>query len=282
MLTEITTRRTVRVKGAVLCERPSRPTIAELRAVGQPASVTGRRTAEHWTADAYLRKWSPYVTAGALRAGLSANAMTWLMIITGNAAAVAVMFPSWWTAVLAMLLTQLQMLWDASDGEVARWRGTSGATGVFLDKLGHYSTETGIAVALGIRAAGGPLEIGEQPWYLVGGLALALFVALNKAMNDAVHVARAMAGFSRLEDSETVAAPRQKALASLRKVAKFLPFHRMFHSVELTMIIAVVAVVDVVAGDVSGASWLLAVLVTVSPLVLLGHLLAVLTSARLR
>ena len=35
--------------------------------------------------------------------------------------------------ILAVLLTQLQLLWDASDGEVARWRGTSSPLGVFLD-----------------------------------------------------------------------------------------------------------------------------------------------------
>ena len=51
------------------------------------------------------------------------------------------------------------MLWDCCDGEVARWRGTSSPMGVFLDKVGHYTVETLIALALGVRAAGGAGEV---------------------------------------------------------------------------------------------------------------------------
>jgi len=60
--------------------------------------------------------------------------------------------------VLALLLGQLQMLVDCCDGEVARWRKESSPAGVFLDKVGHYSTEALIPIALGIRAAAYPFE----------------------------------------------------------------------------------------------------------------------------
>ena len=66
----------------------------------------------------------------------------------------ALLIPGLWGAVLAVLLTQLQMLWDASDGEVARWRGTSSPLGIFLDRVGHYLTESLIPIGLGVRAAG--------------------------------------------------------------------------------------------------------------------------------
>jgi hypothetical protein len=42
--------------------RPAKPTIAQIREVSQPLSVTGRSNAEHWVADLYLRKISPYLT----------------------------------------------------------------------------------------------------------------------------------------------------------------------------------------------------------------------------
>jgi len=41
-----------------MTSRPSKPTIAQIREISQPASVTGRSNAEHWIADLYLRKIS--------------------------------------------------------------------------------------------------------------------------------------------------------------------------------------------------------------------------------
>ena len=43
-----------------MTDRPAKPTIAQIREVSQPVSVTGRSNAEHWVADLYLRKLSPY------------------------------------------------------------------------------------------------------------------------------------------------------------------------------------------------------------------------------
>ena len=66
------------------------------------------------------------------------------------------------------------MLLDCCDGEVARWRQTSSPRGVYLDRVGHYVAECGIAVALGIRAAGGP-QLGSV--WVSAGLLLGLLVA---------------------------------------------------------------------------------------------------------
>ena len=117
-------------------DRPASPTIAQLREVTQPPAIRGRRTAEHWTGDLYMRRVSPYLTRLLLRAGFSANAVTVFMIISGAASGFALLVPGLAGAVLAVALTQLQMLWDASDGEVARWRGTSSPLGIFLDRVG--------------------------------------------------------------------------------------------------------------------------------------------------
>ena len=59
-------------------QRPARPTIAQIREVSQPPSVTGRSNAEHWIADLYLRKISPYVTRILLRTPITANGVLWL------------------------------------------------------------------------------------------------------------------------------------------------------------------------------------------------------------
>ena len=134
--------------------RPSRPTIAQIREISQPASVTGRSTAEHWIADLYQRKISPYLTRVFIRLGFSANAVTWLMIIVALSIGPALLISGWVGIALALFLSHLQMLIDCCDGEVARWRNTKSPMGVFLDKLGHYGAETLIPICFGLRLAG--------------------------------------------------------------------------------------------------------------------------------
>jgi phosphatidylglycerophosphate synthase len=263
-------------------ERPRRPTIAQLREVTQPPAVRGRRTAEHWTGDLYMRRISPYVTRALLPTGISANGVTWLMIVFGWAAACALLLPGLPGVLLAVLGTQLQMMWDAADGEVARWRGTSSPMGVFLDKVGHYTVETFIALALGVRAAGGLREITHHlGWVLLGAL-LAWLLCLNKALNDMVHAARAAAGLERLPDTASVSAPRQGLLARLRSAARFVPFHRIYHSIELSLIVLAVGIVDAAAGGLGATRVLLAVLVPLAALSVLGHFVAIVTSRRVR
>lgn len=124
-----------------MIERPIRPTVAQVREVGQPPSVRGRANSEHWVADVYLRSISPHLTRLLLRTSISANQVTWLMIASGASAAFVLLIPGLPGAVLAVFMGQLQMLWDCCDGEVARWRQTSSPKGVFLDRVGHYTTE---------------------------------------------------------------------------------------------------------------------------------------------
>jgi phosphatidylglycerophosphate synthase len=259
---------------------PERPSIAELRAVTQPPSVTGRRSAEHWTGDLYQRRLSPYVTRVLLSTAITANGVTVLMIVTGAAAGAALLVPGLLGAVLAALLGQLQMLWDCCDGEVARWRQTFSPTGFFLDKVGHTVAESAIPLALGVRADGGFGSLGG--WTTLGAV-LAVLVLVNKSLNDAVHIARAANDLPRRQDRAEEAAPRVSSVARLRSMARFVPFHRVFHSVEMTLLALVAAVVDAASGGGLDATRLLvAVLVPVAAVTVLGHLAAVLTSSRLR
>lgn len=233
-------------------------------------------------ADVYLRRLSPYLTRALLRTPISANGVTWLMIVTGMSAAFALLIPGLPGAVLAALLGQMQMLWDCSDGEVARWRQTTSPAGVFLDRVGHYATEGLIPIALGLRAAGFP-EAGwlETPWPFVGAL-LAVIILWNKALNDMVHVARAYNGMPRLEEKADVAAPRSSGLRRLRSVARVFPFYRAYHSVELTLLALVAAIVDAALGDLAATRVLVGALALLGVLTLVGHLAAILSSSRLR
>lgn len=262
---------------------PVRPeSFAQLRAIAQPPEVRARRNAEHWTANLYLRNLSPYVTWVLLKTPISANGVTVIMIFTGWMIAASLLIPGIWGALLALFFCQLQMLIDCCDGEVARWRKTSSPAGAFLDAVGHYSTETLIPIALAIRAAGYPFETPEDYLWTTLGMLLAIVVILNKALNDMVRVARANFGAPKLTYSETESAPTGGLLPTLRRIAKFLPFHRLFHSVEMTMVIFVGAVVGLFVGDAVAARWTLVFLLVLSVITIAGHFLAIVTSKRLR
>lgn len=262
--------------------RPIRPTVAEVRAVCQPDAVRLRANSEHWVADVYLRDISPYLTRLLLRTSISANGVTALMILTGMGAAFALLIPGLPGVVLAAILGQLQMLWDCSDGEVARWRRTSSPKGVFLDRVGHYTTEGLIPIALGLRAAGFPDNDWLQtPWPLIGAL-LAVLVLFNKALNDMVHVSRAYNGLPKLADTKGVGAPQVSGVRRLRALARFFPFYRAYHSVELTLLALVAGVIDVFLGDLTATRILVAGLAILGVVTIIGHFVAIMSSSKLR
>jgi phosphatidylglycerophosphate synthase len=259
--------------------RSSRPSIAELRAATQPPSIFARNSGEHWAGRLYVRRVSPYATRLLLRAGLSPDAATWLMIATGLAAALTLTLPGPAAALAAALLIQLQILLDCSDGELARWQGRSSATGVYLDRLGHHLTEAALPIALGIRADGGWDSI--DGWTTVA-LVVAVLVLLVKAETTLVDVARAASGKPPVQDTRAVAAPRGSMLRRLRRAAGRVPFFRAFVAVEATLLALAAALADTLAGDLRATRALLVALVPVAAVTAVGHLLAILTSDRLR
>ena len=260
--------------------RPS--SIAELRRVTQPPEVRQRANAEHWTASLYLRGISPYLTWVLLKTSVSANGVTGLMILVGWSTAAALLVPGIGGALLAVVLGQLQMLVDCCDGEVARWRNTRSPAGVFLDKVGHYSTEGLIPVVLGIRAAGYPFDAPVDFGWTTAGFALALVIVLNKALNDMVHVARAHAGLGKLADRKSEAIPDQALVAKLRRAARFVPFHRLYHSVELTLLVFGASIVGLLTGQPATDRILLLALLGFSLPAIAGHFLAIMASKRVR
>lgn len=248
----------------------------------QPPAVRGRRNSEHWVADLYLRRLSPYLTRLLLPTGISANGVTWIMIATGASAGLALLVPGMPGAILALVLGQLQMLWDCADGEVARWRATFSPAGTFLDKIGHYTAESVIPVCLGWRAAGSSASWSEPGPYVYAGALLALVVMFNKALNDMVHVSRAFAGLSRLEDAAEVGTPTRTGLARVRSLVRYLPFNRIYHSVEMTILVFLAAVGDVIVGGLGVTRGLLVAMLALAVPTVVGHVLAILSSTKLR
>ena len=255
-----------------MSDRPTRPTIAQIREISQPVSVTGRSTSEHWVADLYQRKLSPYLTRILLRTSISANGVTWLMIIVGASIGPALLIQGWVGIALALFLSQLQMLIDCCDGEVARWRDTKSPMGIFLDKLGHYLAESLIPICFGLRLAGFPEKPVDSSIYPYLGALLAILVIFNKGLNDAVHVARAFSGLAKIQDQKGVNLPRKGVLRSLRKVFIYLPAQRMFHSIEFTIFVAIFGSYSISLN----IAFAIALFVTA------GHITAIVSSSKLR
>ncbi|MFL4474812.1 CDP-alcohol phosphatidyltransferase family protein [Paeniglutamicibacter sp. MACA_103] len=268
--------------------RPANPTLEQLRAVCQPPEVRARRNAEHWTAELYLRHISIYLTAVLVRTRISANGVTGLMILAGWLMSAALLIPGVWGPLLAVVLSQVQLYFDCSDGEVARWRGTQSPRGIFIDMVGHHTTEALIPIALGYRVF---VELqtqgadASQAWpTLFIAAVLSVLLVLNRSQSLMVHAARSMAGLGKLPDTaEARAVSRTSLVGKLRSAARFAPFHKMLHAVELSLLILVLSVVSAVVGVPGIAEkWMLWILLPAVVLVNIGHFVATMASSRLR
>jgi len=247
--------------------------------------VRARRNAEHWTAELYLRHISIYLTALLIRTPISANGVTGLMILSGWAMSAALFVPGIWGPLLAVVLSQLQLYFDCCDGEVARWRQTQGPKGIFIDMVGHHTTEALLPIALAFRIALGDRgdAAGLDYRILFIGALVALLLVLNRSLSLMVHAARGMAGLGKLPDTgEARAIPATSVLGKLRRAARFLPFHRLLHAVELSLLVLAVSIVSAVLAQPGLAeSWLLWALLPVTLFVNLGHFTATMASSRL-
>jgi hypothetical protein len=151
--------------------------------------------------------------------------------------------------------------------------------GVYLDRIGHWFTEAALPIALGMRADGGWDELGT---YTTLGLLIAVLVLLIKGESALVTVARAESGRPPAADTRAVAAPRASGLRRLRRAAGVLPFYRAFVAVEATLLALAAAIVDTFVDDLGATRVLVVALVAVAAVTAAGHLLAILTSDRLR
>lgn len=258
----------------------SAPSLAELRSRGQPQAVLDRLNDEHWAGRLYMRKVSPFATWVFARLGWSPNAVTAAFILCGVAAGVVIAHRGLATAIVGALLIQAYLLFDCSDGELARWSGRTSAGGVYLDGIGHYLGESALLVGLGFRAQGHLTVAGD---YVTAGLAAALLAMLVKAETDNVVVARVKSGLPSSPDAGDAAlAPTGAGLAKARKLASVLRLHRITHAIELSMLVLLAAIVDTVRGDLLATRVLILTCLVVAALMVLAHLVAIMASRRLR
>ena len=256
----------------------SGPSLAELRATGQPPEVIERLNDEHWAGRLYMRRVSPRATWVFARLGWSPNAVTVAFIVCGVAAGVIVALGGLWSAIVAAILIQAYLLFDCSDGELARWSGRFSPAGIYLDLIGHYLGEAALLTGLGFRAQG---QLTVSGPYVTAGLAAALLAMLVKAETDNVIVARAKSGLPQSHADEALA-PHSPGLALARRLAAGLKVHRIIQAVELSLLILVAAIIDAIAGNLTATRVLLLGCLVIAGLLVVAHLVAIVTSRRLR
>ena len=244
-----------------------------------PPGLLDRNSGEHWAGRLYVRRYSPHVTRLLLRTPLTPNMVTWLMILVGLGAAAVLTLPGLWAAAAALVLIQMQILLDCVDGEMARWQQRFSPVGIYLDRFGHYFTETLLPIGLGIRADGGWDSIGG--WTSLG-LLIAVLALMVRTESALVHVARMEAGKPPAPDTREAAAPRASGLRRLRRALGLLPFYRAFVAVEATLLAFAAAVADELTGGLDGTRTLVILLMPAAAITAVGHLFAILTSSRLR
>ena len=79
-----------------------------------------------------------------------------------------------------------------------------------------------------------------------------------------------------------MSAPSSSPLRRARALARFFPFHRSYHSVELILLALIAAIGDAIVGDLSITRFLVAFLAVFGVVTIVGHLAAILSSSRLR
>jgi phosphatidylglycerophosphate synthase len=200
------------------------------------------------------------------------------MTVTGVGAAGVLLWPSWWSVLICHLLLELQILFDCSDGEIARARGTTSPAGVYLDRIGHYLTEGLLPLAVGIHVDGGLDH--TSGWTTLGALT-SVVVLWNKCFGDLIHVARTYARLPLMSEDASLAAVRVGLLRRIRASLRAFPFFRSFVAFEFSLITLGFAVIDRIVGS---HDWLQGWAIAMLPLAVLlaaGHLFAILLSRRL-
>jgi len=120
-------------------------TIQELKKICQEI----RRETDDWYMWHVLRKISIRVTWLLLHTPISANGVTFLFIINGMLICIVFIFGTKLAFFIGSLMLQFWYVLDMVDGEIARYRKQSVATGRFFDYMAHYIIHPFFFISIG-------------------------------------------------------------------------------------------------------------------------------------
>jgi phosphatidylglycerophosphate synthase len=102
-----------------------------------------------WYSKIFYRNISIYLTKLLLHTSITANHVTLFTIVLGLAAGILFSFGTYLHILAGALLLQLWLILDCVDGEIARYRGSAGICGKYVESLDHYITEPFTVVCVG-------------------------------------------------------------------------------------------------------------------------------------
>jgi phosphatidylglycerophosphate synthase len=130
------------------------PSISEMRQVCQK-KIPNRKGkmvySDHLWARYVTRHYSIYLTRIFVALGISANGVTFLMMLTGMIAFALCVPHILWANIVGLILWFLFEALDCSDGEVARWTKRSSVKGVYLDLITHVLCNQTIMAVLPLQ-----------------------------------------------------------------------------------------------------------------------------------
>lgn len=152
---------------------PRPPTLSELRRrelLGPDAQIG------NWLARRLARPTAIYGTWLAVRLGCSANQLTTAALAASLGSAVSIGLGTRIGFVSGALLALLAFWLDRVDGQVARWRGTSSLSGVYLDYMMHHAATMALGFSIGFGLAS---RTGDPSWAASGFLIAAGWTFLS-------------------------------------------------------------------------------------------------------
>ena len=260
--------------------RSQRPTIAELRAVAQPARIFERNSGEHWAGKLYVRRYSIYLTRLVLPTRVTPNALTWGMIVVGVLAAAA--------------LTRARAVGRGRRGAADPGARSCSTAPTASSRAGAGSPRRSGSTSTASRTTS-PSRCCRSRW---GSAPTAAGTRSAPTRRSASwrRCWRCWCGPSRrwwrsrawsrasgaAEDTAAVAAPRASGLARVRRALGFFPFFRAFVAIEATLLALAAAIADAFVDGMPFTRGLVIALVPIAAITAAGHLLAILNSSRLR
>jgi phosphatidylglycerophosphate synthase len=130
---------------------------------------------ESWHARVYDRKLSIYLTWVFLHTNLSANQITFLGILSSLTGAYFLSFPHIPYLIVGAFFYQFYVLLDNSDGEIARYKKHTSASGIYFDKLMHSASKTFLLISVSVSA----FRLTSNVNYLVLGLTTTIIFLIS-------------------------------------------------------------------------------------------------------
>lgn len=197
-------------------ERTDMPSIREMRQVCQQRVLNKKGKsvwAGHWFNRLVTRWFSIYFTWLFVKLGISANTVTFMMILSGLAGFALSLPHLLWVNIAGAVLLLMGEVLDCVDGEVARWTKKSSLKGFYLDLVNHVLCNAPASSICALHL----YSIHRQDKYLILGFAAYAMAQIRLGLKEEYY--RVAGQMTSSQEPVQASAPVSRALpaASLKR-----------------------------------------------------------------